>query len=201
MKYWQGNYATDVWTVSGNINWLFVVLLFSCSRMSDSLWPHELQHARLSCPSLCSTVCSNSYPLSQWCHPTISFYVTHFFCLYSFPAWGFFPVSQLFASGGQSVETLASASVLPMNIQGWFPLGLTGLISYQSKEPLRVFSKFECSKSSVLSLLFGPTLTSTHDYWRHHSWVYGPLLAEWCLCFLICCLGLSELFFQGASSF
>ena len=149
MKYWQGNYATDVWTVSGNINWLFVVLLFSCSRMSDSLWPHELQHARLSCPSLCSTVCSNSYPLSQWCHPTISFYVTHFFCLYSFPAWGFFPVSQLFASGGQSIG--ASASILLMNIQGWFSLRLTGWTSLLSKGLSRIFSSTTIGKHQFLA--------------------------------------------------
>ena len=166
MKYWQGNDATDVWTVSGNINWLFVVLLFSCSRMSDSLWPHELQHARLSCPSLCSTVCSNSYPLSQWCHPTISFYVTHFFCLYSFPAWGFFPVSQLFASGGQSVETLASASVLPMNIQGWFPLGLTDLMSLLSKGPSKVFSSITVQKHQFLG-----TLSSLWSNSHIHTWL------------------------------
>ena len=166
MNYWQGNEATDVWTVSGNINWLFVVLLFSCSFMSDSLWSHELQHARLSCPSLCSTVCSNSYPLSQWCHPTISFYVTHFSCLYSFPAWGFFPMSQLFASGGQSVETLASASVLPMNIQGWFPLGLTDFMSLLSKGPSKIFSSITVQKHKFLG-----TLSSLWSNSHIHTWL------------------------------
>ena len=85
--------------------------------------------------------CSNSCPLSQWCHPTISSSVIPFFsCLQSFPASGSLPVSQLFASGGQSIRTSVSVSVLPVNIQGWFPLGLTGLISLQSKGLSRVFS-------------------------------------------------------------
>ena len=104
-------------------------LLFSHSVMSDSLQLHELQHTRLLCRLLSSEFCPNSRPLSQWCHPTISSSVTLFSsCLQSFPASGSFPMSQLFASGGQS--TGASASVLPMNIQNWFPLGLNGLISH-----------------------------------------------------------------------
>ena len=103
---------------------------FSSSVMSDSLQPHGLQHARLACPSLSPEVCSNSCPLSQWCHPTISSSVVPFSsCLQSFPVSGSFPVSHFFPSGGQSVGVSASASVLPMNIQDWFPLGLTGLIS------------------------------------------------------------------------
>ena len=103
---------------------------FSRSVVSDSLQPHGLQHARLACPLLSPEVCSNSCPLSQWCHPTISSSVVPFSsCLQSFPASGSFPVSQFFPSGGQSVGVSASASVLPMNIQDWFPLGLTGLIS------------------------------------------------------------------------
>ena len=112
--------------------------LFSCSGMSYSLWPHELQHARLPCPSLSPRVCSNSYPLSWWCHPTNSSSITPFSsCPPSFlempPATGSFPISQFFASGGQSIGASASASVLPLNIQDWFPLGLTGLISLHSK--------------------------------------------------------------------
>ena len=90
--------------------------------MSDSLQPHELQHTRLPCLSPSPRVCSNSCPLTQWCDPTISSSVAHFSCLQSFPASGSFPVSWLFASGGQIIGALASASVLPMNIQGWFPL-------------------------------------------------------------------------------
>ena len=97
--------------------------------MSDSLWPHGLQHARLPCPSPTPRACSNSCPLSQWCHPTISSSVVPFSsCLQSFPASGSFPMSQLFSSGGQSIGASA-ASVLPMNIQAWFPLELNGLIS------------------------------------------------------------------------
>ena len=91
--------------------------------------PHGLQHARLPCPSPAPRACSNSCPSSRWCHPIISSSVVPFSsCLQSFPASGSFPVSQFFASGGQSIRASASASVLPMNIQDWFPLGLTGLI-------------------------------------------------------------------------
>ena len=98
--------------------------------MSDSLWPHGLQNARLHCPSLSLGVCLNLCSLIQWRHPTISSSVTPFSsCLQSFLASGSFPVSQLFASGGQRIGTSASALVLPMNIQGWFPLRLTGFIS------------------------------------------------------------------------
>ena len=106
----------------------------SCSGhsvVSDSLRPHGLQHTRLPCPSPIPWACSNSSPSSQWCHPAIlSSAIPFSSCLQSFPASGSFPMSQLFASGGQSirVSASASASVLPMNIQGWFPLGLTGLI-------------------------------------------------------------------------
>ena len=99
---------------------------FSHSVMSDSLWPHGLQHARLPCPSPSPGTFSNSCPLNQWCHLIISSSVIPFFsCLLSFPALGSFPMSQLFALGGQSIRASALASVLPMNIQGWFPLGLT----------------------------------------------------------------------------
>ena len=102
-------------------------LLFSHSVFSDSLWPHGLQHARLPCPSPSPGACSNSCPLIRWCHPTISSSVGPYSsCLHYFPASGFFPVSQFFASSGQSFGTLASASVLPMSIQDWFPLGWTG---------------------------------------------------------------------------
>ena len=103
--------------------------------------PCGLQHAKILCSPLSPGACSNSYPLSQWCHLTISSSVIPFSsCLQSFPASGFFPMSQFFASGGQSIGVSASASVLPMNIQGWFPLGLTGLISLPSRGFSRVFS-------------------------------------------------------------
>ena len=108
--------------------------------MSDSLWPHGLQHARLLCPPLFPGVCSSSCPLSQWCHPTISSSIAPFSSPQSSPASGSLPMSRFFASGGQSIGASASASVLPMNIQDWFPLGLTGLISLKSKGLSRVFS-------------------------------------------------------------
>ena len=105
-----------------------MLLLFSHSFVSTSLWSHELQHTRIPCLSLSHKVCSNS------CHPIILSSVIPFSsCLQSFSASVSFPMSQLFASVGQSIGTSASASVLPMNIQGWFPLGLTGLISLQSR--------------------------------------------------------------------
>ena len=108
--------------------------------MSDSLQLHRLQHTRLLCPSLSPGVCSDSCPLN-WCHPTISSSVIPFSsCLQSFPASGSFPMSRLFASGSQSIGASASASALPMNIQAWFPLGWTGLISLLSKGLSRVFS-------------------------------------------------------------
>ena len=103
--------------------------------MSNSLWPRGLQHTRPPCPSPTPRVHPNSCPLSQWCHPTISSSLIPFFsCLQSFPASGSFQMSQLFASGGQSIGVSASTSVLPMNIQDWSPLGWTGWISLQSKE-------------------------------------------------------------------
>ena len=111
---------------------------FSCSVMSNSLRPYGLQHARPPCPSPTPGAYSNSHPLSQWCHPTISSSVIHFSsCLQSFPASGSFLVSQFF---GQNIGASASESVLPVSIQCWFPLGLTGLISLQSKALSRIFS-------------------------------------------------------------
>ena len=105
------------------------LLLFSCQVVPDSLWPHGLQYSRLPHPSLFPRVCSDSCPLSWWCHPTISSSVVPFPCLQSSPALGSFPVSRLFASGGQNTGASASALVLPMNIQGWFPWGFIDLIS------------------------------------------------------------------------
>ena len=109
-----------------------------------------LQHARLPCPSLSPRVCSNSCPWSRWCHPTISSSVAPFsFCLQSFPASWSFPMSWLFSSGGRSIGT--SASVLPVNVPGWFPSGLTGLISLPSKDLLRVYSSITILKHQVSS--------------------------------------------------
>ena len=115
---------------------------FSRSVMSDSLWPHGLQHSRLTCLSPTPGARSNSCPSSQWSHSTISSSIVPFSsCLQSFPASGSFPMSQFFESGGQS--TGVSASVLPVNIQDWFPLGLTGLISLQSKGRLQKASNYQ----------------------------------------------------------
>ena len=120
---------------------------FTCSAVSDSLWAHGLQRTRLPCPSPMPGAFSNSCPLSRWCHPTISSSVVPFSpCLQSFPASRSFPMSQLFASGGQSIAVSASVSVLPVNIQDWFPLGLTGLISLRSKGCSRVFSNTTVQK-------------------------------------------------------
>ena len=115
---------------------------------------------------------AHSCPLSQWCHPTISSSVVPFSSyIQSFPASGSLQMSQFFTSGGQSIGVSASASVLPVNIQNWFPLGWTGWISLQSRGLSRVFStpQFKRIDSSVLSFLYSPTLTSTHDYWKNHS--------------------------------
>ena len=123
---------------------------FSCSVMSDSLRPHGLQHARPPCPSPTPGVYLNPCPLSQWCHPTISSSVNPFSShLQSFPAWGSFQMSQLFASGGQSIEVSASASVLPMNTQDWSPLGWTGCISLRDKG-LKSLLHHHSSKASIL---------------------------------------------------
>ena len=147
--------------------------------LSYSLQPNGLQHARLPCLSLSPGACSNSCPSSQWWHPTISSSVAPFSCPQPFQASGSFPMSLLFASGGRSIGTSASASFLPMNVQGWFPLGLTSLILL-SKELPRLCSstKFESISSLVLSLLYGSTLTSVHDYWKDHSFDYKDLCQQ-----------------------
>ena len=136
---------------------LAIVNQFSCSVVSDSLWPHGLQHTRPSCPSATPGVYSNSCPSSWWCHPTISSSVVPFSsCLHSFPASWSFPMSQFFASGGQSVGVSASTSVPPMNIQHWFPLGWTSWISLQSRGLSRVFSNTTAQKHQF----FGVQLSS-----------------------------------------
>ena len=139
---------------------------FSCSVVSDSLWPHELQHARPSCPSQTPGVYSNSCPSCQWCHPAISSSVVPFSsCLHSFPASGSFPMSQLFKWGGQSIAVSASASILPMNTQDWSPLGGTAWISLQSKGLSRVFSNTTVQKHQF----FGAQLSSQSNS-HIHTW-------------------------------
>ena len=136
------------------------------SVMSDSLWLHGLQHARVPCPSPSPGACSNSCPLSQWCHPTISTSVAPFSsCLQSFPASGSFQMSQFFASGSWSIGVSTLTSVLPMNIPDWFPLGLTGLISLQFKGLSRIFSNTMVQKhqffDAQLSLWSSSSVVST----------------------------------------
>ena len=139
---------------------LFVVQ-FSRSVMSDSLQPHGLQHGRPSYPSPPPRVYTNSCPLSWWYHPSISSSVVPFSsCLQSLPASGSFQMSQFFTASGQSIGVSASASVLPMNIQDWFPLGWTGWISLLCKE---------IRSEQALRFLYSPTLISIHDYWKNHS--------------------------------
>ena len=129
-----------------------VSVQFSHSVVSNSLWPHGLKHARLPCPSPTPRVHSNSWPSSQWCHPTISSSVVFFSSfLQSLLASGSFPKSQFFASGGQSIGASASASVLPMNTQDWSPLGLTGWISLKSKGLSRVLSNTTVQKHKFFS--------------------------------------------------
>ena len=142
------------------------------SVVCDSLQPHGLQHTRPPRPSLSPGACSDSCPLSWWCHSTISSSVTPFSsCLQAFSASGAFPMSWLFALNGWSIGASASASVLPMNIQDWFPLdGLVGfLCSPRDSQESSPAPQSESINSSVLSLLYGPTLTFTHDYWKNHS--------------------------------
>ena len=151
-----------------------VVQSLICVQLSVTPWTAAHQ-ASMSPPS--PEVCSNSCPLSRWCHPTISFSVTPFSsCLQSVPASGSFLMSWLFISGGQSIGASASALALPMNIQDWFPLGWTGLISLQSKGLSRVISNttFQKYHSLTLSFLYSPTLTSIHDYWKNHSFDRAP---------------------------
>ena len=125
---------------------------FSCSAVSNSLRPHGRKHTRPPCPSPTPRVYSNSRPLSRWGHPTISSSIVPFSsCIQSFPASGSCQMSQLFASGGQSIGVSASASILPMNIQDWFPLGRAGWISLLSKGLSRVFSNTTVQKHQFFS--------------------------------------------------
>ena len=145
----------------------FSSVQFSRSIMSDSLHPHESQHARPPCPSPTPGVHPNSCASSWWCHPAISSSAIPFSShLQSFPASGSFQMSQFFASGGQSIGVSASESVLPMNIKDWFPIGWSGWISLLSKRCSTAFSNTTVQKHKIYgtSFLYSPTLTSIHDY-------------------------------------
>ena len=154
------------------MKFIFVALFkgisqFSHSALSNSLQPHGLQHTRLPCLSPTPGPCSNSCPSSWWCHPTISSSVIPFYSRFrSFPSSGSFPISQFFASDGQSIGASASTSILSMNIQGWFLLELTvgspwSLRDSQESSPT---PQFKSINSSVLSFLYSPTLTSMYDH-------------------------------------
>ena len=144
---------------------------FSHSVVPDSLRPHESQHARPPCPSPTPGVHADSHPSSEWCHPAISSSVIPFFCPQSLPASKSFPMSQLFAWGGQSTGVSALASFLPKKSQGWSPSERTGWISLQSKGLSRVFSNTTVQKHQLFGtqLSSHPTLTSIHDHWENHS--------------------------------
>ena len=166
-EFWELNYSS---------------VQFSHSVLSDSLWPHESQHARPACPSQTPEVYSNSCPSSRWCHPTISSYVDPFSShLQSFPELGSFQMSPFFASGSQSIGVSASASVLPMDTQDWSPLGWTGWISLQSKGLSRVFSNTTLQKHQF----FGIQLSLQSNSHIHklllgkpYLWLDGPLLTK-----------------------
>ena len=145
--------------------------LFSRSVMSDSLRPHELQHARPPCPSPTPGVHSNLRPLSWWCHPAISSSVIPFSCPQSLSASESFPMSQLFAWGGQSIGVSALASVLPMNTQDWSPLEWAGWMPFSPRDSQESSPtpQFKSINSQNLSFLHSPTLTSIHDHWKKHS--------------------------------
>ena len=147
----------------------FSSVQFSHSVVSNSLWPHEPQHARPPCPSPTPGVHTSPCPLSRWCYPTISSSVIPFSCPQSFPASESFPVSQLFARGGQSIGVSASTSILPMNTQDWSLLGWTGLISLQSRDSQESSPTPHFKNSLALSFLHSPTLTSIHACWKNHS--------------------------------
>ena len=154
---------------------------FSRSVVSDSLWPHESQHARPPCPSPTPGVHSNSCPSSQWCHPAISSSVIPFSsCPQSLPASGSFQMSQLFAWGGQSIGVSPLTSVLPMNTQGWSPLEWTGWIFLQSKGLSRVFSNTTVQKHQFFSTQLSSQSNSHIHTWPQEKqpWLDGPLLSK-----------------------
>ena len=169
-----------------------MLLLFSHQVMSSSLQPHGLQHTKLLCPPLSPGVCSNTCPLSRWCYLSILPLPPPFsFCLQSFPSLGSFPVSWLLTSGSQTIGASASATVLPMNIQGWFPLfwQVWSPCSPRDSQEASPAPQFESINSSALSLFWPNSHICTWRLAKPQLWLYGPLLARWCLCFLIRCLG------------
>ena len=170
-----GRQHTQLWPPgksSTPVFFQFSSFQFSRSVVSESLQPHGLQHARPPCPSTTPGVYPNSCPLSQWCHPTILSSVVLFSsCLQSFPTSGFFPMSQFFTSGGQSIGVSALASVLPMNTRLIsFRIHWLDLLAVQGTlKSLLPTPQFKSISSLVLGFPYSPTLTSIHNYWKNHS--------------------------------
>ena len=152
----------------------------SVTQSCPTLWPHGLQHARPPCPSPTPRVYSNSCPLSWWCHLAISSCHPLLVLPSVFPSIRSFHMSQFFASGGQSIGVSVSASVLPVNIQDWFPLGWTGWISLSARDSQESSPtpQFKGINSSALNFLYSPTLTSIHDYWKNHSFGYTDICQQ-----------------------
>ena len=173
---------------------------FSRSVMSDSSWPHGLQYARCPYPSPTPGACSNSCPRSRWCHPTVLSSVVIFSCLQSFPASGSFPMSQFFASDDQSIGSFSLSISLSNGYSGLISFRIDWLDLLAVQVTLESLLQHHSSKASVLwhSAFFSPTLTSIHDYWKSHSF---DCCWQSKVCFLICCLVGSLLFFQGESVF
>ena len=174
MGSWEGNYWHLWYLRHINWRWIHVMILFSSvqfsrSVVSDSLRPHESQHTRPPCPSPTPRVHSNSCPSSWWCHPAISSSVVPFSSFpQSLPASGSFPISQIFAWGGQSIGVSAAASVLPTNTQDTFRMDWLDLLAVQGT--LKSLLQHHSSQTSILQcFLHSPTLTSTHDHWKNHS--------------------------------
>ena len=184
----QDLYCLQFTFTESNVNEV-VSAQFRRSVVSDSLQPHESQHARPPCPSPTPGVDSNSCPSSRWCSPAISSSVLPFSCLPSFPASGSFPVSQFFSSGGPSIGVSASASVLPINTQDWSPLGWTGWISLQFKGLARVFPSIRIfSSESVLCIRwpkywnfsFSISPSNEHQDWSPLEWTGWTIHLNWC---------------------
>ena len=169
------------------------------------MWPHALQCARPPRPSTSPKICPSSCPFHYWCHPAISSSAALlFFCLQSFPASGTFPMSQLFASVDQNARASASASILPMSIQVWFPLRFTSLISLLANGLPGVFSSTTVRRHQFFGGLPSLQSSSHNSTWplgRPEPWLYGPLSAEWCLCFSTHRLVLSLLSCQETAVF
>ena len=176
-----------------NIYRIQLQLHFNHLVMSDSLWPHEPQHARLPCPSPTPGVYPNSWPLSRWCNPTISSSAIPFSsCLQSFPTSESFQMSPLFTSGGQNIGHSASTSLIPMNTQDWVPLQWTAWIPTQSKGLSRVFSNTTVQKHQFFGIQLSLQFNSHIQTWlleKTQLWLDGSFWPKQCLCFSIWCLG------------